>query len=91
MSIFKREKKITDTMIAYRSLFDSEDGKKVLYDLIKTCHVLTSTFDGDPNEMMYREGERSVVLRILKTINTDPQQIMKLMEEGNQMEEKYVD
>ena len=86
---FSKEKKISDTIIAYRKLFDCEEGATVLYDLIKACWVLRSTFDPNPHEMAYREGERAVVLRILRTIQTDPEAIIKLMEQGREQEAKY--
>jgi len=86
---FNREKKISDTIIAYRKLFDCEEGTRVLHDLIRSCWVLTSTFDPNPNEMIYREGERAVVLRILRTLNTDPERILKMMEEGREQEAQY--
>jgi len=42
---------------------------KVLRDLMKGCHFFDTTFTGDATETAYREGERSVVLRILKILN----------------------
>jgi len=72
-----------DNTIAYQRLFDSIDGKKVLRDLMKGCHFFDTTFTGDATETAYREGERSVVLRILKILNLDPREFDKIME-GNQ-------
>jgi hypothetical protein len=89
MAKYKREKKISDTVIAYRTIFDSDSGIRVLHDLIKTCHVLQPTMDPNPYEMAYKEGERSVVLRILKTLETDPARILELIKQGNQLEEAY--
>jgi len=87
MSFFgkKDSKKIADMMIKYRKVFSSDDGKEVLKDLMKVAHVLDCTYySGDPHETAYREGERSIVLRILKTINTDPEQVLKMLEQDNQ-------
>ena len=84
MGIFTREKKIADIIVQYQKTFDTDEGKAVLLDLIKSCGILTTTYSNDPYETAYREGERSVVLRILKTINTDPAKIMELMKLGNQ-------
>ena len=69
--------KRTKTVRAYRDVFNSEEGKLVLSDLCKSCHVFHSTFDTNPNETYYREGERSVVLRILRTLEVDPFELEK--------------
>lgn len=91
MGLFKREKRVADTIAAYQKLFNSDEGKIVLLDLIKSCNVLNTTYSTDSHETAYREGERSVVLRILKTINTDPARVMELMKLGNQEDEKYAE
>lgn len=77
---WKRQKK-ADLIRAYRNVFSGEEGKLVLHDLMKTFHVLHSTMDANPHELAYREGERSVVLRILRTINTDPSELEKMLNE----------
>jgi hypothetical protein len=67
---------------AYREVFNSEAGQIVLEDLIKSCHVLHSTFDPNTNETYYKEGERSVVIRILKTVNIDPFKFQEMIKKG---------
>lgn len=91
MAKFKKEKKITDMVVRYQRLFDSEDGKIILHDLMKSCHILRTTFDTAERteDAIYNEGARSVVLRILQTINTDPAQLLELIERGNQKEQEY--
>ena len=74
--------------LAYKRTFDSPDGKKVLADLFKCCHMTTSTMDKDPYETAFNEGARSVVLRILKTINTDVEALNKMYEDL-ETEEQY--
>lgn len=82
-----RAQRIADTLLAYRRLFDSPEGKVVLYDLMKSCHVLQTVHtSGDPYETAYKEGERSVVLRILRTLRTNPEAIIKMMEDGENTE-----
>lgn len=66
---------------AYKNVFSGEQGKKVLYDLMKTFHVLNSTMDANPHELAYNEGARSVVLRILRTIQTDPAELERILNE----------
>ena len=49
--------------IAYKQIFNSDNGKKVLEDLEKRCSYHTTThIKGDSHESAYLEGARSVVL-----------------------------
>lgn len=71
-----------DMVKRYKRVFGSEDGKKVLHDLMKICNVMHSTLNADPLIMAHNEGERSIVLRILRTIQTDPRQMEELLKLG---------
>jgi len=49
--------------IAYKQIFNSDNGKKVLEDLEKRCSYHTTThIKGDSHESAFLEGTRSVVL-----------------------------
>lgn len=85
MDIFKMKEKAR-VVRAYREIFNSEAGKVVLHDLAKSCHVYHSTMDANPNELAYKEGERSVVLRIIRTLNIDPFELDRLMKKGQSEE-----
>ena len=51
--------------IAYKQIFNSDNGKKVLEDLEKRCSYHTTThIKGDSHESAFLEGTRSVVLFI---------------------------
>jgi hypothetical protein len=76
----KRETK--ELIFAYKEIFESDKGQMVLRDLMQTFHVFNSTMSDTPEETAYKEGERSVVLRIFKTINIDPSQLDKIVKEG---------
>lgn len=78
----KKEKAIT--IMAYKDLFATDDGKRVLKDLMKSCYVMQSTIDANPHEMAYNEGARSVVLRILSTINVDPMSLKEMIDGQSQ-------
>lgn len=64
--------------IDYGSVFGSEAGQRVLADLGRFGHVWHQTAvqdrDGrlDPSGMIFLEGQRSVVLRILAILRTNP-------------------
>lgn len=80
-NLFKRNER-AERIRSYKRVFESDDGKVVLHDLMRSCHIFNSTMDANPTEHAYREGERSVVLRILKTINIDPSKLEEAMK-GN--------
>jgi hypothetical protein len=78
MVFWKRHKR-ADLVRAYKTVFSTDEGKLVLNDLMKTFHILQSTMDANPHEVSYKEGERSVVLRILRTINIDANELEKIL------------
>ena len=49
---------------AYKTVFGSDEGGRVLEDLRKRCHARSSTFSTEPNETYFFEGQRQVVLFI---------------------------
>mgnify|MGYP003114326865 CR=1 FL=1 len=58
---------LDDLKKTYRQLFNTDEGKIVLNDLELRFHILASTYvPGDPHDTSYREGQRSVVLTILR-------------------------
>ena len=76
MTVIKENKRVR-LIKAYREIFSSDSGKEVLNDLCKACNIYTSTMDVTPHEMVYKEGARSVVLRILKTVEIDPFELQR--------------
>lgn len=64
MDLFqKRERQLQRD---YRYLFNTEEGKRVLEDLMRRFHAMDSTLvEGDPCGTHHAEGERNVVLYIL--------------------------
>lgn len=82
-------RQMRELALAYKRTFDSDDGKKVLHDLMKSCHIMTSTFNTDPYETHYNEGARSVILRILKTVNVNMDDIDNMITKLEETEEHY--
>lgn len=68
-------------LAAYRDVFESPQGKIVLNDMFSNHAILSSTFNGDVNQMLLKEGERNVVLRILKILKTDVEKFKERMED----------
>lgn len=65
----------------YRQTFTAGNGPAVLLDLEDEFHIADTTYVPDsPNETAYREGQRSVVLHLLRLIEQRPD-IEKLLQE----------
>ncbi len=65
-------------LIAYKNVFGSTEGKTVLFDLMNRFHILNPHRG---NELS--EGERSVVLHIMKQCRISLQQFDELMKGPN--------
>lgn len=55
----------------YQSAFDTKEGKRVLDDLKSAYYHRSSHTKGDPHETAFREGQRSVIIRIINLIKED--------------------
>ena len=66
------EKQIKEIREAYKMIFESDEGKKVLSYLEKRCHFWSTTnVKGDSHESAYMEGQRSVLLFIKSMLQDD--------------------
>lgn len=69
-------------MVAYKKVFSTVDGKEVLRDLMRTHFMLSTTFvEGKPDLTSHNDGERDVVIRILKIMQIDLSGMQKYIEE----------
>jgi|TARA_B110000977_G_scaffold148401_1_gene188193 acyl-CoA-binding protein len=56
----------------YEFIFNTDEGKEVLFDLEKRCHYhATTNVKGDSHESAYMEGQRSVLLFIKSMLQND--------------------
>lgn len=85
----RRNRKPVDRVVSYQAVFSTNEGQKVLFDLMFNHHMLNSTFVKDPIEMALKEGERNVVLRILSILKIDVKDLAKKIEDGLKHEESY--
>lgn len=67
----------------YQKTFNSEHGKRVLYDMLDVHGFMKSNFDENPLVLACREGERAVIVRILQVLKTDIEQIKKIVEKAD--------
>lgn len=70
---------------SYKKTFSTPDGERVLNHLCKVGFISdTSYVSGDPTESAHREGQRRLVLSILRFLERDPREFMKRLEELNE-------
>ena len=55
----------------YRITFTSKEGERVLADLRSAYYHRGSFIKGDPYETSHREGQRSVLIRIINLLKED--------------------
>lgn len=80
----KRGKSQAKQVMDYRRTFEAGPGRAVLLDMMQEHGVTTSPFAKsklDPLELAFHEGQRNVVLRILKFVNLDASQLLEAIEE----------
>ena len=74
--------KLDDLKKTYRQLFNTDEGKIVLRDLKLRNHALTTTFvAGDPHDTSFREGQRSVILTIMRMMEEKTAEEMQQLKE----------
>jgi len=70
---------------SYKKTFSTPDGERVLNHLCKVGFISDTTYvGGDPTETAHREGQRRLVLSILRFLERDPREFMKRLEELNE-------
>ena len=55
----------------YRITFSSKEGERVLADIQSAYYHRGSYSKNDPHETSYREGQRSVIIRIINLMKED--------------------
>lgn len=72
----------------YRETFSTPQGKAVLKDLLKFCHMYAPTHCvGDPYQTAYNEGMRRVALRITSILKMDDSAMRELIKKEGQSDE----
>jgi len=64
-------REIGDLKNAYRLVFNTPDGQRVLADLQARCNIDRSTWSDKPNEIFFLEGQRQAVLWIMDMLKED--------------------
>lgn len=72
-------------VLDYKRTFETDHGRRVLWDLMKETGMNSSNFvPSDPYSTAYNEGGRATVLHILSKINTNFAKLEKLISKGQQ-------
>ena len=66
------EKYLQELQTDYKTVFNSDEGVRVMADLEKRCHFMTTTnIKGDSHESAYMEGQRSILLFLKAMLQND--------------------
>lgn len=76
------ERRQKQLLAAYKNVFDSDDGKRILDDLANQFCFLAPTYDPDPTVMAMNEGSRNVMLYILGMIRDEYRNPIKEVIDG---------
>lgn len=74
---YAEEQRVRD----YLATFSSDHGARVLADLVVKGHVLESTLVPEAHIFAFREGERNLVLEILRMLSLKPDQVRKVVDD----------
>ena len=72
---------------AYKRLFATKNGQIVLDDMMRNAGFLEGKYEGDPHEVVFREGVRAHMARTLKMIEFNPKQFREYAERLNKERE----
>jgi|DEB0MinimDraft_3_1074331.scaffolds.fasta_scaffold00081_8 hypothetical protein len=64
----------------YKIAFSTDEGRRVLNDIVTSCFVLDSTIGASPQETAFNEGMRNAALRIMSMLHYSPEDFITLPE-----------
>ena len=65
-------------------LMSTEAGRHWMWDTLASCHIFATTFNGDPTQSAFMEGQRAAGLAMLSDIMAAcPDQYIQAMRESN--------
>ena len=85
----KRIQRKVDMTKTIQKIFDSEEGRSFLYELMKSTKFFGSTFDENPYKAAYNEGARSVVVNILDILKLDTKRLLEIVKEQEDIDKKF--
>lgn len=75
---FGQGRRARDVANAYRAVFDTPDGRRVLADLAAYCNVNASSFTpGDPHRTAFNEGARDTFNHVVECAGLKPADVAR--------------
>ena len=74
----KRLQKNLDIARAFKSVFNSPDGRIVLKELMRSCNMFNTNKTMHDGSLQFTEGKRSVVLDILGALEKNEEEIFQI-------------
>ena len=90
IAFVKRTKNLHEN---YKAVFDTPQGQVVIKHLMKIGHVFEPSFtSGDPNITAFKEGQRHIVLSILRFLAKDQKELERIIQDAveNYHEERII-
>ena len=72
-----------DIARAFKTVFNSVDGRKVLKTLMRDCHFFVSNKSMHDGSVQYTEGRRSVIMDILGALDKNEEQLFEIFLKRN--------
>lgn len=83
MKIMRLSRAQARTVGAYKRVFESDDGRAVLIDLMRRAEMTgMPSPKKEPTDWAFAEGKRACVLEILQMLGIDEQKSLELYKEG---------
>ena len=81
--------KVLARVIDYKKVFNTPEGQRVLYDLMREFHMLRPTYySSDPQAIYMNEGGRNAVLYILDKLKVDVRKLKARIDEEVRNEQR---
>lgn len=87
----KLKKKATALAVAYSKVFESEDGKLVLHNLMDVTNFNRSPFSKDPYETAFEAGRQSIIHEIVRAMNIDLEKYLEIVLDHNNQQQGDLD
>ena len=75
--------KVDQLKMDYQGTFGTEAGKRVLEDLMATCHIFETEADNVTENIVARAHRRDVIHHIMNKMGYGPQEFFNIVEENS--------
>lgn len=87
--LVQRMAEVLSVRSAYREVFKTPSGEKVLRHLCRSAKVNTSAFvAGSPDQTAYLNGQRDIVISILRYVHGNDDEIKRAIEQAYKQEKQ---